>query len=224
MTASSAPVVENKALESIGSASIWPDARSARHGVCVGVADGAGMGFSVGLPGCGEGAEVVGRVDGFEVGCELEGFDEGSGGATVGLGYGFGDGIADAVVGKIEGICDGGADGVFDGGSVGALVGEEEGLKEGSDVGQKLGPLVGLSVSTTAVSTLTTDWGVMKSWAASVSSSRRLEPAIQLLSVVCASRSEAQAPESTLSSKNELSASFTVSTVAPSSLENIEDA
>ena len=182
------------------------------------------MGFAVGLPGCGEGAEVVGRVDGFEVGCELEGFDEGSGGATVGLGFGFDDGIADTVVGKIEGICDGGADGVFDGGSVGALVGEGEGLKEGSDVGQKLGALVGLSVSTTAVSMLMTDWGEMKSWAASVSSSRRLELATQLLSVVCARRSEAQAPESTLSSKNELSASLTVLTVAPASCSKSDEA
>lgn len=71
------------------------------------------------------------------------------------------------------------------------------GQREGIDVGQKLGALVGFSVSTMTVSTSRTDWGEINSCAAAESSSRRLEPepAVQLLSVVCASRSEAQSPE-----------------------------
>ena len=81
---------------------------------------------------------------------------------------------------------------------------------EGSDVGQKVGPLVGFNVSTTVVSTLMTAWGEMKSCAAADSSRRRWEPEVQLSSVVCAMRSEAQSPESTFDWKNALSASLTV--------------
>ena len=94
----------------------------------------------------------------------------------------------------------------------------------GSDVGQKVGPLVGFNVSTTVVSTLTTDWGEMKSCAAADSSRRRREPAVQLSSVVCAMRSEAQSPESTFDWKNALSASLTVWSVEPSSREKSDDA
>lgn len=180
----------------------------------VGITVGAGTGTLVGLPGCGDGAGVgrgVGLADGLDVGCGLVGCEEG---AAVGLGVGFDDGYAEAVVGsEVDGFglgaIDGGADGALDGVDVGDGAGRALGDGEGSDVGQKVGPLVGLSVSTMVVSTLTTDWGEMKSCAAA-DSSRRREPAIQLSSVVCAMRSEAQSPESTFDWKNALSASLTV--------------
>ena len=81
---------------------------------------------------------------------------------------------------------------------------------EGSDVGQKLGALVGLSVSTTVVSTLRTDWVKMKTCAAAESSRRRSEPSDQLASVACAIRSESQSPVSTFDWNNALSVSLTV--------------